>query len=424
MADSIVKVILTGDSKGLHRAVDGATKDMEHAGKSAGTAGGSIKAGMAVGAGAAIAFGLDSIKAFEGQQEAQDHLERAIKNAGGSWDAYSARVKNADGAGVQFGYDNGQINQALATMTSGLNDPTKALDHLQLAEDIAAAKGMDLNQAAMLVTKGMEGQIRPLKALGIDLPVAAAGAVKMKAAQDGVRKAEEALKLVEEKIHDGRLKGPSAADALKAANDRLKAAQDKLTTAQTAGATITDALTKRYQGSAGDAANTFAGKVAAQAAAWRNVKAQAGHALTDGLIKFQTWSQKTGRPEIMRLQGDIHSLGVGFSHIADLAVPAISRITDALASLDAKFADIIAKNLVPMDPHGAGSPGAAQRDRARLDRQNAKHTNAGRTDRGQPARTGAAPANVTVHVHVNGADPAAVTRAIQAQARRNGVSVG
>ncbi len=431
MADSIVKVILTGDSKGLHRAVDGATKDMEHAGKSAGTAGGSIKAGLAVGAGAAVAFGLDAIKAFEGQQEAQDHLERAIKNAGGTWDDYSKRVKNADASGTQFGYDNGQINQALATMTSGLNSPTKALDHLQLAEDIAAAKGMDLNAAAMLATKGMEGQIKPLKALGLDLPIAAAGAVKLKAAQDNVTKAEAALQYVEQKIHDGRLKGPAAADALRTANMNLKGAQDKLTTAQQAGNEITKELTKRYQGSAGDAANTFAGKVAAQAAAWRNVKAEAGHALTDGLIKFQEWSKKTGRPEIMRIQGDLNALANKFNgvatvvdHVTTTIANDIGKLTGAMSGLGSGLADALGLGGNPN-----GTPGAAQRDRARLDAQNRARQRASQAHtpahpHGAPTpHQGPTPANVTVHVHVHGSDPAAVTRAIQAQARRNGVAV-
>lgn len=435
MATSIVKVLITGDAKGLHRATESSIEDMEHTGKHAGNVAGKIKAGFAVGAGAAIAFGEQAIEAFNGQQKAQDRLEVAITNAGGTWEKYAGSIKKADTAGTQFGYDNGQINQALATLTSGLNDPVAALKDLQLAEDISAAKGYDLNKSALLVTKSAEGQTKALKALGIDLPIAAGGAVKLKTAQDGVKNAEDGLRLVEEKIHDGRLKGPAATDALRAANDGLKTAQSKLNSAQSAGVALTDALTDRYRGSASKEADTFEGKVAAQAAAWRNVKAEAGKAITDGLIKFQEWSQKTGRPEIDRFQTDLGDLAHSFDHVTDRIAAAADDLTTTIANdVDAWTSDI-AKGILSFQGSGAdvydalhpnagkGTPGAAAADRARLDAINRANARKHPTSGGTAPRTSADVAGNIGTVIVNlpaGADPSAVTAALTRYSRRNG----
>lgn len=427
-AESIIKVVVTGDVKGLHHATDDALKDVQKTGKESGTAGKQIAAGFAVGAGAALAFGVQAVEAADVADKAHVRLETAVKNAGDQWDTYGKQIKGAVDQGVQFGYDQGQIEAALATMTTGLGSTKKALDALPLAQNIAAQTGMDLSASALLVTKAEEGQSKVLKKLGIDLPVAAAGALKVKTSQEAVTKAETALQLIEEKIHDGRLKGPAAADALRTANDNLKTAQGHLNDAQSAGAVLTDALTKRYQGAAGKEADTFAGKVAAQAAEWRNVKIQAGQAIENGLLKFQTWSQKTGRPEIMRLQGDLSLLGQTFVGVETDLLGLLVKLDTftskikPLITLGGNLEDAWA-NVFGGGGTGQGTPGAAQRDRQRLDAINKQKAQASKTH--SPAHpTGPAQVSATtINITVQGADPNTVITAAAKYARRNGARV-
>jgi hypothetical protein len=469
-ASSIIKVVVTGDVKGLHRATEEAVKDVQKTGHESSKVGKQIAGGFAIAGGAALAFGVQAVEAADVADKAHVRLETAIKNTGGTWEKYGKQIKSATDQGQQFGYDEGQIEGVLASMTTGLGSTQAALDKLPLAQNIAAATGKDLASAGLLVVKVSEGQSRALKQLGIDLPVAAGGAEKVIKAQQSLTTAELAVSQVEAKIKDGRLKGKPATDALATANNTLHIAQFNLNQAQAAGVQITDALTKRYAGAASAEADTFAGRVAAQAAAWRNVKIEAGQAIENGLIKFQTWSQKSGRPEILRLQGDLHALGVGFSHLGDFAVKPLDTITDKLANLDSKltgfggdlsdaFANVFGGGT------GQGTPGAAQRDRARLDAQNRAKT---RARRGQKKSGSSAPAqhraaggdvapyteytvgehgsetlvmgamggsiiphgagrggggNVYATINVHSADPTAVTNAIAKHARRNGVRV-
>lgn len=424
-AESIIKVIVTGDAKGLHSATDSALKDVQKTGKSSSAMGKQIAGGFAIGAGAAIAFGVQAVEAADVADKAHVRLQTAITNTGGTWKKYGDQIKAADNQGQQFGYDEGQIEGVLASMTTGLGSTKKALDLLPLAQNVAAQTGMDLASAGLLVVKASEGQTKSLKKLGIDLPVAAGGAVKLKNAQKQLADAEDGLKLVEEKIHDGRLKGPAAADALKAANDRLHTAQQNVDNAQSAGVLLTDALTSKYKGAAGKEADTFAGKVAAQAAAWRNVKIQSGQAIEGGLIKFQTWSQKSGRPEIMRLQGALNQIGTSFATIYGAELGALAGLdtfaahAKPLLALGANLTDAW-ENVFGGGP-GAGTPGAAQRDRARLDEANRLKQNKANPPPATPKNR--PHTNVSITVNVHGADPVAVTNAITKQARRNGARV-
>jgi hypothetical protein len=133
----------------------------------------------------------ESVKTAEAGELAQAKLATAVKNAGFQMKAYAPQVEEADAAMRKYGFTNAETKEALATLTIGLKDPAKALSVLGVAADLATAKGLDLNAASLLVTKGMEGQVRPLKALGIDIPVYAGNAQSVAIAQQAVAKAQE-----------------------------------------------------------------------------------------------------------------------------------------------------------------------------------------------------------------------------------------
>lgn len=400
MASSIIRVILTGDSAGLRHAADESTRSLEKTGKASGGFGGSIKAGFAIGAGAAIAFGVDAVKSANAFELAHARLQTAITNTNGKWKNYSDGIEQAINQGAKFGHNDAEISDALATMTTGMGNADDALGNLQLAEDIAAAKGIDLNSAALLVTKGSEGQTKALKALGLDLPVAAGGAVKLKGAEDALRAATENLRLVEEKVHDGRLKGPAATDALKAANDRLKSAQDKVTGAQEAGHTIITTLEKKYSGSASAASDTFAGKQKMLAARFDNLKTQVGIAIEKGLVNLVNWYDKSGSPALKRFGGQLYDIEQHFVHM-------LGPIGQAIHDLGV-FGNTVGK-IAEASPFGPSNP-------AGIGKQKPGNPLAGPSN---PMQSGPQP-HTSVVVNVHGADPNATARAISQQARRNG----
>lgn len=242
----------------------------------------------------------DSIKVAKDAEAATVQLKVAVKNAGFEYDDYAKKISNAQVAGRKFGFTNEQTTNALSQLTIGLKDPAKALQVLGVAQDLAVAKHMDLNSAALLVTKGMEGQVRPLKALGIDIPIYAGNAQAVALAQNKVAAAQQ-------KVNDILAKTPNAVDASSSAHAKyekavegLSLAQQQLTDKQSSGDQILKALSDRLGGSAAAAADTYAGKQAALKATVDNFKDAIG---TDLLLVLDKLITKFGGPVENALTG-------------------------------------------------------------------------------------------------------------------------
>ena len=135
--------------------------------------------------------GYVAIEAADKFEKSHAKLETALKNAGADYKEYSKQIAAASTQQEEFGYTNAQTEEALAVLTTSLKDPAKALKDLSIASDLAKYKNISLSDAALLVAKAHNGQLRPLKALGIDLPVAAGGALKLKNAQDKLAAAQQ-----------------------------------------------------------------------------------------------------------------------------------------------------------------------------------------------------------------------------------------
>ncbi len=289
-SDLVIKFL--GDTKELNAKIDELKGKLKGVGETSNSAGSKIATGLKAAGVAAVgivgAIAVSSIKLADTFEDSHARLVVALKNTGTSFGAVKGQVDALVKSGAGFGYTATDIQGTLAQMTTGLGSVNKATGAFGVVEDLAAAKGIPLAQAGLLVTKAMEGQLRPLKQMGIDLPIAAGGAVKVQAAQVALVKATQNLQLVEEKIHDGRLKGVTAADALTAASSRVTDAQGKLNTAQSAGNNILAALGQKLDGSAAAAADTFSGKAKALKAQLENVQIQIGTWLIPKLEKLIT----------------------------------------------------------------------------------------------------------------------------------------
>jgi len=206
-------------------------------------------------------------------------LRVSIENAGGSMEDMEPKIKTLDGSMRDLGFSNEDTNAALSTMTVALKDPEKAMGAMSVAADLARVKHMSLNDASLMVAKAMEGQTKPLKALGIDLPIHAANAAKVATENDKLTAAQN-------KVNDILAKFPDAADPASAAHSKyVKAtadaqkAQENLTIAQNAGGEIMTDLKARIEGSASAYGDTLKGKMEETKAQFGDMAEKLGNAL-------------------------------------------------------------------------------------------------------------------------------------------------
>ncbi len=210
--------------------------------------------------GAAFAIGGAAIEMGDKWELAHAKLTAGLTATGTSFAAVKSQVDKLTKSAVDFGFNATDVEGTLGQMTIGLGDVHKAMGAFGVVEDLAAAKGISLQEAGLSVTKAMEGNLKPLKALGIDLSTAAGGAVKTAKAMHALADAQTKQKTTLAAVHAGLIKGPAALKAIAKANEAVYVAQSKLNTVSAAGGNILAGLGKAVSGQAAAAADTFAGK--------------------------------------------------------------------------------------------------------------------------------------------------------------------
>jgi hypothetical protein len=315
---------------------------MQTAYKSAASAGKVLALGIG---GAAVVIGGYSIKAAMAAQVTDAKLSVAIKNAGGSYLALKPKIDAVDASNRKLGESNDDTNQALATLTTALHSPAKALADMAIAANLARAKNIDLNTAAMLVAKTSEGQSRGLKQLGIDLPTVAGGAAKLAVAQQTVA-ADQA------KVNSILAATPTAANSASKAHKAYEAAILAVTTAQakataigSAGSQMLAALSQRVKGAASAFGDTLAGKVKAAQAGLENIAETIGSKLIPVVLKVITAAQAMGK-WLSQNQGVARALGVTIASVAGILIAAYVAQKAYTAGLAAVRVATIAANVV------------------------------------------------------------------------------
>ena len=237
---------------------------------------------------AAVGVGVLGVEMADKFEISHAKLETALKNAGTSFEAFKEPIGKAQKAMEQYGFTNAQTQEALGNLTTALKDPNKALADLSLAADLAKYKHIDLADAATAVARAQEGNLRALKQLGIDLPIAATSASKLAAAHDALSKATDAASSYL-KAHsdatDTTSKSHSAYEALLA---KVESAQKKVNDQSSAGTEIMKGLASAIGGQAAAQAETFSGKMQALKATSEDVVKNIGMALIPILEKLMT----------------------------------------------------------------------------------------------------------------------------------------
>ena len=235
---------------------------------------------------AAVGIGGLSLEMADKFETSHAKLEQALKNAGTNFEEFAKPIGDAQKQMEQFGYTNAQTQEALANLTTATKDPKKALDDLGLAADLAKFKHIDLATAATTVARAQEGNLRALKQMGIDLPIAAGGAAKLEAANNALSKATDSASAYLAKYSDATDASSKHHDAYEKLLGKVHDAQDKVNSVSSAGAEIMKGLSDAIGGQASKQAETFAGKMAAVKAQSEDVAKNIGLALIPILEKL------------------------------------------------------------------------------------------------------------------------------------------
>lgn len=174
MADRTLTVKIIGDSRQLQREFQRAGK----AGKGFDTQMAKVSRRLkfaVVGGGiagiAGITRGLvSSVKAAQEAETAQVRLRQALSTTGAS---YKAQGKQIDAA-IQrtsklAALDDEELSDAFAKLVRTTGDVKTAMRDMSIAADIARGRNISLEQATKIVEKAEVGQLRGLKAIGVQI---------------------------------------------------------------------------------------------------------------------------------------------------------------------------------------------------------------------------------------------------------------
>jgi hypothetical protein len=237
---------------------------------------------------AAIGVGTLSLHMADQFEQSHAKLEQALKNAGASFEDFATPIGDAQKKMEQYGFTNAQTQEALANLTTALKDPKKALDDVALAADLAKFKHIDLADAATVVARAQEGNLRALKQLGIDLPISASGAAKLEAAHIALGKATDSASAYLSQHSDAVNTASKYHDAYEKLLGKVDDAQKKVNDQSSAGEKIIKGLSDAIGGQASASAETFAGKMLALKAQSEDVAKNIGMFLIPILEKLMT----------------------------------------------------------------------------------------------------------------------------------------
>jgi hypothetical protein len=309
--------------------------EAETKGKGFGASMASLGKGLTLGvAAAAVGVGYESIEMADKLETARAKLEAALKGAGSSFDALKPQIDGVDSRMEKLGFTNAQTEGGLAALTVATNNPTKAMQLMGTAADLARFKNIDLATAGTAVAKAMEGNLKPLKQLGIDLPINAASAEKLKVAQENLKIQTEQYQVAVEKLHDKHKVTAADEQALAIQNQKLAFAQRQVTEAQNSGTLVLDALNQRIGGQANEYTKTFAGRMQELKATTEDLGAKLGLVLVPMLEKLgQVTANVIGWFEKHKTVAEALGIALAILVAGPMAAFAAELIVDAAAAV-------------------------------------------------------------------------------------------
>jgi len=166
MANIVLPFVTTYDDKGAKKA-DLSLKGLMK-----------TQLGMGVSAAAVAQQVGKAVKAFAEDEAQQKQLSLAVRNSTGASEAQVAAIEDTISK-MQFqkAVSDGELRPSLATLVRATGDVTKAQSLMNLALDISAGTGKDLQTVSLALAKAQAGNVGALTRLGVSLD---ANAVKTK----------------------------------------------------------------------------------------------------------------------------------------------------------------------------------------------------------------------------------------------------
>lgn len=282
-----ISVQLIGDSASLERAFDKAgrkgreyetrTQKLTSNLKSLGKAG---AAGVAVGGVALVTSSVvKGIAAAKEAQVAQARLRQALKASGASYERYGKQIDaTIDKTSRLAGIDDEELSEAFSQLVRTTGSVTKATKGMNIAVNIARARGVSLTMATKAVERAFNGSDTALKRFGIRVP--------------RVTKSVDALKEAKEQLRD-KLKGATDAQKkqieaqIEGIDAQMKAAAE--TDKSVTGLNALDKAQRKFAGSAESYGKTAAGAQERFAVAVENLQEKLGAKLLPVLTKLALW---------------------------------------------------------------------------------------------------------------------------------------
>jgi hypothetical protein len=145
-------------------------------------------AGAAAGA-YALKLGVDGVKAAVEDELSQKKLAQALKNTTNATDAQIASTEDyIKKQQLSFGIADTKLRPALANLARATGDVTKAQKLNNLAIDISAATGKDLESVSLALSKAYNGNLGALTRLGVPLDASIIKSKDFGAATDELQK--------------------------------------------------------------------------------------------------------------------------------------------------------------------------------------------------------------------------------------------
>lgn len=144
-------------------------KSMGRLRSAAGMAFRTMVAGAAAAAAAIGALAIASIKSAVEDEKAQVRLVATLRARGLATEKNLALVEQAIKAGQRLGQSDDEVRAGIQTATQYTDKFSKAMKILAVAQDLAIAKDISLEQATSMVGKAFIGKGRALSSLGVQL---------------------------------------------------------------------------------------------------------------------------------------------------------------------------------------------------------------------------------------------------------------
>ena len=169
----LIPIITQYAGKGVERAL----KELQSLGTASDKAAFLMKKALVPGAiaatGAIVGLGATLFKAAQAAAEAEreDKLlaDQLRRTTGATDQAIAATLQFVDALEMESTVSGGELSQALATLTRGTGNVTKAQEQLRLATDISVGANLDLQAVSLALAKAYGGNMGALTKLGVPL---------------------------------------------------------------------------------------------------------------------------------------------------------------------------------------------------------------------------------------------------------------